>query len=90
MNNILADLWHGDIAPIEEFEVNNSEISHLLQLMAKNSENLDKTLNDKQKSIFEKYCNCVEEYLSLTTEKAFCDGFSLGCKILMTALNTNT
>ena len=90
MNNILANLWNGDISPIEKFEVNNSEISDITKLLTKNSEKLEETLTESQKEIFGKYIGCAEEYLSLATEQAFCTGFSLGCKLLITAINTNT
>ena len=90
MNNILTNLWNGDISPIEKFEVNNSEIRDITRLMSRNSEKLEESLTKSQKEIFEKYINCVDEYLSLATEQAFCKGFSLSCKLLISALNTNT
>lgn len=57
--------------------------------MERNLDNLLKEVNGKSKEILEKYNDCIEEYLTLTTEQAFCDAFCLGTKLIIETLNLN-
>lgn len=88
MQTIIADLWQGNITPARELEAASPQIREILQLMERNSEALCELLNEKQKEAFEKYYDCVEEYLDLMTEQAFCSGFCLGGKLMASALVT--
>lgn len=86
MKSIIKELWNGNIAPIKNYENNNNEIKNIIRLIEKNKAVLAPTLNEEQKTAFERYICCVEEYLSLSTEQAFCSGFSFGSKFLSEAL----
>ena len=86
MKTTIAELWNGQIVPVERCGTHNTEIEELIRLIDRNKTNLVHTLNDCQKDLFEKYIDCADEYLDLMTEEAFCKGFCLGSKFLAEAL----
>ena len=87
MNNLLVDLWNGNLCPVENCGANDPEIENLVRLIEKNRDKLDKALDETQKKAFLKYSQCMDEYLCVITEHAFCDGFSLACRLLTKALS---
>lgn len=87
MNNILEDLWSGNFSPAEHIFSKDSEYAQLLTLVERNSEKLNATLNAEEKVIFEKYKDCSLELSEMEERAAFSKGFSLGVKLMLTALN---
>lgn len=55
-------------------------------MMARNAEKLEKELGEQAKDIFSSYRECVDDYVALMGQQAFCDGFCLGSKIVAEAL----
>ena len=90
MQTILSRLWNGDLCPVLSSGKNDPEIENLTELLERNAEKLNATLNDEEKNTFTNYIRCVEEYLSLSAEQAFCDGFSLACQFLTQAFAYQT
>lgn len=88
MNTILSQLWNGNLCPVENSGKTDPEIQNLIILIERNGEKLNATLNDEEKNTFNNYIHCIEEYLSLSAEQAFSDGFSLASRILTEALTT--
>lgn len=86
MSKILAQIWNGNLNPVMHSGENKSEIKILENLMGKNLEELEKLLVGKERKIFDRYNDCVCDYLTEVCEQAFCDGFSLGVKIMTEAL----
>ena len=86
MRGIIADLWNSNLSPGEDCGKNDPEIENLIELIERNDKKLSNTLNPDQQKTFKSYSCCVEEYLSLITEQAFCDGFRLGSRFLTEAL----
>lgn len=86
MVQTLAALWNGNLSPVRHLGENNAELRHLEELIKRNTDLLEAQLNDMQKNRWESYFMCIEEYLSLMTEQAFCDGFCLGTKLTTEAL----
>lgn len=86
MARIISQLWHGNLKPVERSVENNSEIKQLEELMQRNLKNLETHLNETTKEILEKYIDCVNEYILVTNEQAFCEGFCLGIRITTEAL----
>lgn len=80
--NTITELWNGNLKPVKTLGKNNEEIKHLEKLMQQNLNKLETVLNTNEKETFEKYNDCIEEYLTICCEQAFCDGFSLGVKII--------
>ncbi len=86
MVQTLAALWNGNLAPARHLSENNGELRCLEELIKRNAELLETQLSDAQKKRWESYFMCIEEYFSLMTEQAFCDGFCLGTKLTTEAL----
>ena len=86
MTKMIAQLWNGNLEPVRHSGENNSEMRQLENLMLNNLEKLEAVLNESQKKIFGKYNDCFTEYMIVTGEQAFCDGFCMGTKIATEAL----
>lgn len=86
----IEDLWNGNIASAENCGVGDPEIENLVILIERHKELLNKELGQQQKSIFEKYVDCTEEYVCLISKCAFRDGFSLASRLMAEALSENT
>ena len=88
MEKIIAQLWNGNLEPVSHLEENNAEIRELVLLLQRNFDKLESILNEHQKDVFIKYNDCIQEYLILSTEQAFCDGFCYGTKLTVEALTS--
>ena len=83
MNNMIKELWNGNITPQEDSRNNSPEMKELMEYMARHHDDLLKTMTDEQKEIFEKFEDCWVEYASYA-EKAFFEyAFRLGARIAM-------
>lgn len=78
----IMDLWNGNIAPCEHCGAHDEDANQLIGLMERNRERLCADLTEAQKETFQKYIDCSEEYLLRMLELAFCEGFSLGGKLI--------
>lgn len=87
MKPTIEDLWNGNITSAEKCGVGDPEIGNLVILIERHKELLNKELGQQQKSIFEKYVDCTEEYMCLISKCAFSDGFSLASKLMTEALS---
>ena len=52
--DIIKELWYGNVAPFEQCTRGDNQLKELLKLVARNKEELDASLTDKQKEILEK------------------------------------
>ena len=82
MRSIINELWHGNIVPQEDSRNNTKEMKELLSYMSRHHENLEKTLSDEQKEIFEKFHDCWSEYMSLGEAAIFEYAFRLGARFM--------
>ena len=57
----LDELWYGNISPFEQCTRGDKRLKELLKLVARNREELDGTLTDKQKETLEKFEDCMNE-----------------------------
>ena len=71
MNNIIKELWHGNIVPQSDSRNNSPEMKQLMEYMARHHDALLKTMTDEQKVIFEKFDDCWSEYASLAESAIF-------------------
>ena len=86
MTKVIAELFNGNLDPLRYFGKDNVELNKLEILIHRNCENLKENFDEKSIEIFEKYNDCINEYIFLIIEGAFCDGFCLGTKIFVEAL----
>ena len=78
----LDELWYANISPFEQRTRGDKRLKELLKLVARNREELDGTLTDKQKEILEKFEDCMNEMHSITERDAFSYSFQLGVQLL--------
>lgn len=86
MTNTIEQLWNGTLEPVRYLGKNNPEIKQLEILLQRNLKNLEENLNEKLEGLLQKYYDCINEYLALTNEQAFYEGFCLGTKITVESL----
>ncbi len=86
MKKVIRDMWYGHVIPVEKCGNKDSDIEDLSRLMAKNKAVLYTLMEEQEKDRFEKYADCVEEYVSLVAERAFCEGVQFTAKFLVEAL----
>lgn len=86
MKSIINELWHGNIIPQEDSRTNSNEMKELLNNMARQHEDLEKSFTDNQKEAFEKFHDCFSEYMGLTEAAIFEYAFKFGIQIVVNAL----
>ena len=82
---MIDELWYGNISPFEQCTRGDKRLTELLKLVARNREELDGTLTDKQKETLEKFEECMNEMHSITERDAFSYGFRLGKQLMAEA-----
>ena len=82
---VLEDLWYGNIDPHEAILTGSKRYKLLLSIMARNRDELNETLTEKQAEILEKYDEAVNEMHSLSEVEAFSYGFRLGVRLMIEA-----
>lgn len=87
MTKTIERLWSGELEPVKYLGTDNSDLRRLEHLAERNFRKLNNSLNENQREDFKKFNDCIEEYIFLMNELAFCDGFSFGAKIVSEALN---
>lgn len=87
MTHTIAQLWNGNLEPVNYLGRNNPEMKKLESLIQRNFEKLEVNLDEKEKKVFERFNESMNEYVLVCSEQAFCDGFCLGAKIVAEALN---
>ena len=86
MTKTIAQLWNGNLSPVRYSGNNNSELQELAVLLQRHIDNAEKNLQSEDLMLFKKFNSCIEEYMTVLCEQAFCDGYSLGTKITAEAL----
>lgn len=81
--NILENLYYGNINPHERYIKQGSKVDKLVKLICKNEEDLNNSLTEKQKEIFEKFKDSTNELSAITEKDSFCSGFILATRIMM-------
>ena len=83
--DIIKELWYGNVAPFEQCTRGDKQLKELLKLVARNKEELDATLTDKQKEVLEKFEENMNEMHGITERDAFSYGFRLGVQLMAEA-----
>ena len=83
--DIINELWYGNVSPFEQCTRGDKRLKELLKLVARNREDLDGTLTEKQKETLEKFEDCMNEMHSITERDAFSYGFRLGMRLAVEA-----
>ena len=86
MKVIIEELWHGNIIPQEDSRINSKEMKELIGYISRHHEDLEKSMTDEQKMIFDKFHDCWSEYASLAEEAIFVYAFRLGTRMMVETL----
>ena len=86
--NIISELWYGNVTPLEAFGRNNPALRRVETLLLRNSVKVENLLEDEAKKQFQRYSESQTEYLVMSNEQAFRDGFCLAVKLITEALYT--
>ena len=78
----IDELWYGNVAPFEQCTRGDKRLKELLSLVARNREELDSSLTDRQKEILEKFEENMNELHGVTERDAFSHGFRLGVQLM--------
>ena len=57
----IDELWYGNISPFEQCTRGDKRLKELLKLVARNREELEETLTEKQKETLEKFEDCMNQ-----------------------------
>ena len=90
MDNILEELWYGNVSPWEQCNRNDREAKELIALLHRNREQLAEGLTQGQREMLEEYEDCQSELSAKTERTAFIKGFGLGVRLLSAAMHTQT
>lgn len=90
MDNILTELWYGNVSPWEQSNRGDRESKELTALLHRNRDQLTEGLTQAQKEILEKYDDCQNELSAKTEKNAFICGFCLGVRLMTAAQHTQT
>ena len=83
--NTIDELWYGNISPFEQCTRGDKRLKELMNLVARNREELNGSLTEKQKETLEKFVDCMNEMHSITERDAFSYGFRLGVQLMAEA-----
>ena len=81
MSKAIEELWYGNISPFDDAELNNAQAKELLNFISRHREEICASLTRSQKEVFEKYEDCLNEFVCMNKKEAFIYGFRLGAKI---------
>ena len=79
--DIIRELWYGNVAPFEQCTRGDKQMKELLLLMARNRDELEETLTEKQKETLEKFEENMNEMHGIAERDAFSYGFRLGVQL---------
>ena len=80
---ILEELWYGNIHQNERHGECNIEMIKISDLIKRHEGTLLKSLDEKNKEVFEKYRDCYDELTQLNECEVFKIGFKLGVGMLL-------
>ena len=82
MSNFIEDLWYGNVNPHEQFLDKSPDFKSLLSVVCKDRDNLNDTLTEDQKALFEKNERSISEMESAELIEAFRYGLSVGIRLM--------
>ena len=89
MNDILSDLYHGELRPNEHDYPADSDVGILLESFEQNEKWLGELLGGKAKEYLLELVNIHDELVGTMTYDSFRDGFILGARIVMEVVDNN-
>ena len=87
MKSILEEIWYGNVCPNSGCREATKEAKALLGYIADHHDNLQVTLTDRQKEIFEKFNDCYSELTDINEREIFVYAFRLGARIAVEVMS---
>ncbi len=81
MQNILEELWYGNLCPCDEYRESAEQAADLTEYISTHRKDLRAALSDAQNAIFEKYEECRAELDKMSQREIFSYAFRLGARI---------
>ena len=81
MKSILEEMWYGNVCPNSGYRKATKEATALLGYITDHHNDLQATLTDHQKEIFEKFNDCYSELTNINEREIFMYAFQLGAMI---------
>lgn len=86
MSNIILQLYRGQLEPESVLGNGNIELRKTEIMLENNFKKIKENLDEATIQLLDKYRECMNEYIILISEQAFCDGFCLGTRIISEAV----
>ena len=90
MENLINELYYGNICPVEQMGGATSEEKEILKRIHENEEKLQATLDEHEKAILDAIKDDCLNISSSLGERRFHDAFSLGARLMAEILATGT
>lgn len=87
MRTIIESMWYGNICSNDACNRLSGEEKELMGYISKHRENLQSTLTDRQKEIFERLEDCYEELSDINEREIFSYAFRLGARIAVEVMS---
>lgn len=88
MTGVMENLYYGNIMPYDQTIRRGSEIDKALKQVVECEEQLSARLQNEEKTLFEKFDDAKSKLLTLTACEHWGQGFSLGLKVGIEAMET--
>ena len=86
MSNTISQLYRGQLEPESVLGNGNTELRKTEIMLENNFKKIKENLDEATTQLLDKYRECMNEYIILISEQAFCDGFCLGTRIVSEAV----
>ena len=90
MENIINELYYGNICPVEQMGGATSEEKEILKRIHENEEKLRATLDEQEKTLLDLIKDDCLTVSGSMGERRFHDAFSLGARLLVEILANGT
>ena len=86
MKSILEELFYGNVCPNTDSRSTDNGTKELMDYIADHHRNLNETLSERQKNMFEKFNDCYNELTDINEREIFIYAFRLGARIAIEVL----
>ena len=86
MENLISELYYGNICPVEQMGGATSEEKEILKRIHENEEKMRATLDEQEKAILDTIKDDCLTVSGSMSERRFQEAFSLGARLMMEVL----
>ena len=86
MENLITELYYGNICPVEQMGGLTAEAAAIMKRVHENEDKLEASLNEQGKGLFRTIQDDRIEVASIIEEKRFREAFTLGAKLMVEIL----